>query len=414
MTDKKPKNKKKQGRLKNRDAASSPAPRGRGQGRGKVVLDRKASAPSPKSSPSRGEDFSPLLHRSSLIKPAKLLAWYDRHARVLPWRAPPGENRADPYHVWLSEIMLQQTTVAAVGPYFLKFLHRWPTLADLAAADLDEVFQLWAGLGYYRRARGLHECAQRLVKDFGGVFPTREDELLKLPGIGPYTAAAVAAIAFDQRANVVDGNVERVMARLYNIQKPLTQAKKELKALAAANLPPSRFGDYAQALMDLGATVCTPRSPKCGACPLKDCCQARAAGTAEKLPARAPKKAKPKRCAVCFVLRDLSGRVLLRKRPAQGLLASMMEVPSSPWEEGIELAWGEALRYAPAKAIWKPLSGRVMHSFTHFDLELMVATATTRQKAVEGFWAGPDAWDAAALPSVMRKVLGYATKMGSK
>ncbi len=339
----------------------------------------------------------------------KLLAWYDRHARLLPWRAPPGK-RADPYHVWLSEIMLQQTTVAAVGPYFLKFLRRWPTLADLAMADLDEVFQMWAGLGYYRRARGLHECAQTLVKDFEGVFPNSEDQLLKLPGIGPYTAAAVAAIAFDQCANVVDGNVERVMARLYNVQTPLPQAKKELKALAASNLPDGRFGDYAQALMDLGATVCTPRSPKCGACPLKDFCQARAAGEAENLPARMPKKAKPKRFATCFVLQDAKGRVLLRQRPAQGLLASMMEVPSSPWDEGKELAWAAARRYAPAQAKWSLLEGRVAHSFTHFDLELAVAVADSFVGDVQGKWVAPKDWADQALPSVMVKVLSYATK----
>lgn len=338
--------------------------------------------------------------------PQVLLAWYDTHARVLPWRAPPGK-RAAPYHVWLSEIMLQQTTVTAVAPYFIKFLGRWPTLASLAAASLDEVFQMWAGLGYYRRARGLHACAQALVNEHGGVFPSCEDELLDLPGIGPYTAAAIAAIAFDQRANVVDGNVERVMARVFNVQTPLPAAKKELKALAAANLPQARFGDYAQALMDLGATVCTPRSPKCGACPWKAACQARTLGTAETLPARLKPKAKPKRYATAFVAFDAKGRVLLRQRPPEGLLASMMEVPSSPWQDGKELVWTQARRYAPVKGKWTLLPVRVYHTFTHFDLELGVAVADKVAQA-SGKWVAQADLADEALPSVMRKVLAVA------
>ncbi|MDD3182037.1 MAG: A/G-specific adenine glycosylase [Alphaproteobacteria bacterium] len=342
------------------------------------------------------------------INPVKLLAWYDRHARVLPWRAPIGK-RADPYHVWLSEIMLQQTTVTAVAPYFIKFLGRWPTLADLAAASLDEVFQMWAGLGYYRRARGLHACAQTLVKEYDGVFPSSEDDLLKLSGIGPYTAAAIAAIAFDQRANVVDGNVERVMARLYNVETPLPKAKKEIKEHAAQNLPTLRYGDYAQALMDLGATVCTPRNPKCAVCPWQAVCQARILGCAEDLPVRLKAKPKPKRYATAFVLRDSKGRVLLRQRPPEGLLASMMEVPSTPWQEGKGLVWEAARRYAPIQGAWTLLSGNVYHTFTHFDLELCVAVASGAGR-VKGKWVKQADWETEALPSVMKKILVFAEK----
>ena len=341
---------------------------------------------------------------------AKLLAWYDAHRRVMPWRATAGQ-RSNPYHVWLSEIMLQQTTVAAVGPYFIRFVGRWPTLASLAKASLDEVFQMWAGLGYYRRARSLHECATVLMRDYGGVFPQEYDELLKLPGLGPYTAAAVAAIAFDRRANVVDGNVERVMARVFAVMEALPKSKQKLKHLAAENLPTSRYGDYAQALMDLGATICTPRSPKCDACPWRGACRACALGIAESLPKREVKTAKPVRRAFAFVLQDKNGQYLLRKRPPKGLLASMMEIPSTPWNAGKKLAWGQAEGYAPAKTKWKLLSGVVHHTFTHFELELQVAVASVsgaRALSVDGVWVKPSALADQALPSVMRKVLSFA------
>ncbi|MDD2325961.1 MAG: A/G-specific adenine glycosylase [Alphaproteobacteria bacterium] len=335
-----------------------------------------------------------------------LLDWYDRHRRTLPWRAAAGE-RPDPYRVWLSEIMLQQTTVATVGPYFLKFIRKWPTLKALAKADLDEVLIMWAGLGYYRRARGLHACAQDVLRDHGGVFPSSEEQLLSLSGIGPYTAAAIAAIAFDQKANVVDGNVERVMARLHRVAESLPAGKKKLKQLAATHLPESRFGDYAQSLMDLGATICTPRNPKCASCPLASVCEARAAGDPELYPRRAPKAAKPVRHTTAFVLKNKDGAVLLRQRPHTGLLAGMMEVPSTPWESK-PLDWAAARRYAPVDGSWESLPITVRHVFTHFDLTIQVAVLTAQGKKeskIEGRFVPRRKWDDEALPSVMRKVL---------
>ncbi len=230
---------------------------------------------------------------------APLLAWYDRHARVLPWRARKGAA-ADPYAVWLSEIMLQQTTVATVGPYFMRFLTRWPTVEALAAAPQEEVMKEWAGLGYYSRARNLHACAKTVSSEYGGKFPDTLEELGQLPGIGPYTAAAISAIAFGRSVTVVDGNVERVVARLFDLRTPLPAVKPEIREKAATLTPESRAGDFAQAMMDLGATVCTPRSPACNRCPINDLCDARAAGTQSLLPARAPKKAKPTRRGACF------------------------------------------------------------------------------------------------------------------
>ena len=264
---------------------------------------------------------------------SRLLAWYDRHRRTLPWRAPAG-RRADPYVVWLSEIMLQQTTVATVGDYFRRFVERWPTIEALAAAPIDEVLSAWAGLGYYARARNLHACALAVAGPHGGRFPTEEAALLALPGIGAYTAAAIRAIAFDQPASAVDGNVERVIARLFAIETPLPDAKTEIKARAARLVPAERAGDYAQAMMDLGATVCTPRNPRCVICPLMANCKARKLGLAEDLPRRAPKALKPTRRGLAFVLARKDGAILLRKRPPKGLLGGMDEVPSSPWREG--------------------------------------------------------------------------------
>ncbi len=305
--------------------------------------------------------------------------------------------------------MLQQTTVAAVGPYFMRFLKRWPTVEALAKAELEEVLQMWAGLGYYRRARNLHACAQKIVAEYEGFFPSEEKELLILPGLGAYTAAAIRAIAFDLPANVVDGNVERVVARLFNVQTPLPQAKKEIRALALTLLPSGRFGDYAQALMDLGATLCSPRSPRCELCPWVGACSARLKGMAEALPRRAPKKPKPLRRATAFVALDEKGRVFLRKRPSQGLLADMMETPSTPWEEGLAISWPKAKALAPFPAKWKLLSGLVHHTFTHFDLELSVAFAVISKPPlnVGGVWMSREKLGAAALPSVMRKVLRH-------
>jgi A/G-specific adenine glycosylase len=342
----------------------------------------------------------------------KLLAWYDRHRRVMPWRAVRGES-PDPYCVWLSEIMLQQTTVATVGPYFQKFVARWPTIQALAKAKLEDVLSLWAGLGYYRRARALHEAARIVVRDHHGLFPDTEEKLSTLPGCGPYTAAAITSIAFGRPANVVDGNVERVMARLYAVTTPLPKAKPALRSLALKLVPDARPGDYAQALMDLGATVCTPRKPICAACPLAAACEAHAKGMEERLPRRARKKPKPLRRAMAFYVTNGNGSVLLRRRPAKGLLPGMMEVPSSTWREGPLPAMREARKEAPVKARWRLLPGTIRHVFSHFDLEMVVAVATSSQTA--GYrWAKLSALDREALPSVMHKVIRHARIMEHK
>lgn len=340
--------------------------------------------------------------------PKTLLAWYDRHRRTMPWRAPHGQ-KPDPYAVWLSEIMLQQTTVATVGPYFQKFLARWPRLQDLAQASLDDVLRLWAGLGYYRRARLLHQCAQTLWNTHKGVFPASEKALLDLPGFGPYTAAAVTAIAFDRPANVVDGNVERVMARLYAIKDPLPKSKPLLREAASKLVPQKRPGDYAQALMDLGATICTPRSPKCTACPWQKSCRARAEGIQETLPRRLKAKPKPLRRAVAFVLLNPKGEILLRRRPSHGLLADMMEVPSTPWLEGAAPALAEMGPHAPHRAKWQIRPGQVTHVFTHFTLEVTVATAQTARPS-KGVWIAPENLSREALPSLMKKIIHHALK----
>ncbi len=305
--------------------------------------------------------------------------------------------------------MLQQTTVATAGPYFEKFIARWPRLKDLAAATLDDVLRLWAGLGYYRRAKMLHACAQTVATKYGGVFPCDEEVLLTLPGFGPYTAAAVSAIAFGHKANVVDGNVERVMARIFAIRTPLPKAKPELRKAGAGLAPSLKCGDYAQALMDLGATVCTPRKPKCDLCPWRSACRAFEKGIQEKLPLRLKKKPKPVRRAVAFVLFSARGDVLLRRRPATGLLAHMMEVPSSPWREGKGLPLEKALAYAPAKAGWSLCKGIVKHVFSHFTLELSVASAVAPKRG-RGCWVSVQELSDEALPSVMAKAILHAQK----
>src|SRR5436190_13433200 len=340
----------------------------------------------------------------------RLLAWYDRHRRILPWRAPCGE-RAEPYRVWLSEIMLQQTTVATVGDYFRRFVERWPTVEALAAAPLDDVLSAWAGLGYYARARNLHACARTVAERHDGRFPEDEASLLALPGIGRYTAAAIRAIAFDQSASAVDGNVERVIARLYAIETPLPDAKIEIATRAAELVPQRRAGDYAQAMMDLGATVCVPRGPRCVICPLMEGCRARALGLAEELPRRAPKADKPTRRGLAFVLMRKDGAVLLRKRPTKGLLGGMDEVPSSAWREG-KFALADALKEAPVPANWKVLEGGVRHTFTHFHLELAVAravatTAGLAKLAPDAAWVTVDRMTERALPTVMRRIIAH-------
>ena len=343
----------------------------------------------------------------SEIAPA-LLAWYDVAARTLPWRQRPGVL-ADPYAVWLSEIMLQQTTVKAVIPYYQKFLARWPRVTDLAAADLNEVLAAWAGLGYYSRARNLHACAVAVVERHGGRFPADEAALIALPGIGAYTAAAIAAIAFGLPATAVDGNVERVVARLFAVEEPLPGAKAEIKRLAAGLTPRARPGDFTQAMMDLGASLCAPRTPSCLVCPINAHCLGYRRGIAGLLPVKAPKKDRPVRYGTAFLAMRRDGAVLLRRRPAKGLLGGMLEVPSSEWI-GERVDGETARRAAPLAAPWRKLTGVVSHTFTHFHLELEVYVAGDCADAAPpgcAWYAQVDLPDE-ALPSVMRKVLSHA------
>jgi A/G-specific adenine glycosylase len=345
---------------------------------------------------------------------AALLAWYDRERRILPWRAAPGE-RAEPYKVWLSEIMLQQTTVKAVLPRYALFLRRWPDVAALARAELGDVLAAWAGLGYYARARNLHACARAVMAEHGGKFPEGEAELRKLPGVGGYTAAAISAIAFGKRATPVDGNIERVVARVFAVATPLPAAKAEIKTFAEDLTPGERAGDFAQAMMDLGATICTPRRPTCGLCPLRPDCRGCADGVAEALPYRVEKGERPVRRGVTFVALRADGAVLLRERPLRGLLGGMLETPSSPWDVGKPN--GKSWRsHVPLKAEWRKLPGPVEHTFTHFHLELEVYLAEVGLDAEPNHAAEPERcrWlrlrelSGAALPSLMRKVLLHA------
>jgi A/G-specific adenine glycosylase len=345
-----------------------------------------------------------------------LLAWYDEERRDLPWRAKRG-RKPDPYGVWLSEIMLQQTTVKAVIPYYLRFLKLWPSVEALAAAALDDVLAAWAGLGYYSRARNLHKCAVAVARDYGGRFPRTAAELQELPGVGPYTAAAIAAIAFGEPATPVDGNIERVVARLFAVRQPLPGAKTELRRLAATLTPDRRPGDFAQAMMDLGAGICTPRRPSCLVCPVQSDCAAAARGIEAELPMRAVRAERPVRLGYAFVALREDGCVLVRRRPEAGLLGGMLEVPSTTWGEMMPPP-KEALRAAPVKADWWQVPGTVVHTFTHFRLELVVYRALVPAEATLTFWAEPDRcrWirrrdlTSSALPSVMRKVIGHGLK----
>jgi A/G-specific adenine glycosylase len=364
---------------------------------------------------------------AAAARPALLLAWYDRHRRRLPWRASPGE-RSDPYRVWLSEIMLQQTGVKTVGPYFEKFVSRWPDVAALARASLDDVLRMWAGLGYYSRARNLHACAVAVLSDYGGIFPDHEEGLRTLPGIGPYTAAAIAAIAFDRRTMPVDGNIERVVSRLFAVEEALPQAKPLIQQLASTLLgasragdersragdEKSRAGDSAQALMDLGASICTPKKPACALCPLNDDCAARARGDQDSFPRKAPKKTGALRSGAAFVV-TRGNQLLVRSRPEKGLLGGMTEVPTSDWLAGQDDA--AALDQAPllkGVARWHRKAGVVTHVFTHFPLELAVYTATVppRTHAPEGMrWVPVATLADEAFPNVMRKVVAHGLGM---
>ena len=331
-----------------------------------------------------------------------LLNWYDAHRRDLPWRAPPGE-RADPYAVWLSEIMLQQTTVATVKPYFLDFLARWPSVEALAQASIEAVLAQWAGLGYYARARNLHRCAGIVTQEHRGRFPSEEAALLRLPGIGPYTAAAIAAIAFDAPCVAVDGNVERVVSRLFAIDAPEREAKAIIREKAASLLETPRSGDFAQAMMDLGATICAPRAPACEVCPLEAFCEARRMGEPERYPVRRKRAQKPLRRGAIFILRR-GEEVLLRRRPLSGLFGGMSAFPSTPLTR--DIAQADALGFAPCDAVWRPLAEPVGHVFTHFSLSATVYVARTRSKSTPGpdcRWAARINLDKEGLPTLMRK-----------
>jgi A/G-specific adenine glycosylase len=340
--------------------------------------------------------------------PRALLAWYDRHRRRLPWRALPGET-AEPYRVWLSEIMLQQTTVKAVAPYYAAFLKRWPNVRRLAAAPLDDVLRAWAGLGYYARARNLHACAKAVADRHRGAFPDSESELRALPGIGAYTAAAIAAIAFDRRAVAIDGNIERVVARLFAVEEALPAAKSEIRRLAETLVPSRRPGDFTQAMMDLGATICTPKKPACALCPWMNACAARARGDAETFPRKAPKVEGKLRRGASFVVVRADDRVLVRSRPTKGLLGGMTEVPSTAWTHDFDEA--DALSHAPLKARWRRVAGAVEHGFTHFPLRqsVYVATVPANTKAPAGMrWVTLADLHGEALPNVTRKVVAHA------
>jgi len=333
---------------------------------------------------------------------SKLLAWYDRHRRVLPWRALPGE-KADPYRVWLSEIMLQQTTVQAVGAYFRDFLKRWPTVKHLAAAPLDEVLAAWAGLGYYARARNLRKAAKLVAEERNGVFPDTAEGLRELPGIGAYTSGAIAAIAFDRPEAAMDANADRVVARLFAITTPLPGGKAEILARGRSLVPQKRAGDFAQAMMDLGSAICTVKRPSCGQCPLSEMCEARKLDIAETLPVKAPKAVRPLKRGAAFVVRDGKGAVLLLKRPEEGLLGGMLQPPIGPWTENFPKRT-EALKQAPFEAEWKKLPGVVRHGFTHFELEIEVWEA-----AVE---ARPKSFhDCHSRPSRARRGEGKGTQV---
>jgi A/G-specific adenine glycosylase len=356
-------------------------------------------------------------------RPALLLAWYDRHRRKLPWRPLPGVA-ADPYRVWLSEIMLQQTGVKTVGPYFEKFVARWPDVEALGCASLDDVLRMWAGLGYYSRARNLHACAVAVRRDHGGVFPDTEEGLRSLPGIGPYTASAISAIAFGRRTMPVDGNIERVVSRLYAVEEPLPQAKPLIQQLASTLLgntragdeksragdEESRAGDSAQALMDLGSSICTPKKPACSLCPLNDDCAARLRADQETFPRKAPKKTGALRRGAGFVV-TRGDQLLVRTRREKGLLGGMTEVPGSDWLAAQDDK--AALKQAPALkgvARWHRKAGVVTHVFTHFPLELVVYTASvpSRTRAPEGMrWVPVATLADEALPNVMRKVIAH-------
>ncbi|MCX8281368.1 A/G-specific adenine glycosylase [Phyllobacterium sp. 0TCS1.6C] len=342
---------------------------------------------------------------------AKLLAWYDSHHRILPWRTAPADRRAgkrtDPYAVWLSEIMLQQTTVEAVKPYYRTFLERWPTIEHLAAASQDDILRAWAGLGYYSRARNLKKCADVVASQYGGRFPDDAEGLKRLPGIGDYTAAAIASIAFERPVAVVDGNVERVVSRLHAIETPLAAAKPLIRSHTQRITPLERPGDFAQAMMDLGATICTPKRPACIICPVQPDCEAFRSGDPEPFPVKAQKQAKPVRVGAAFVAISADGAVYLQRRAESGLLGGMSEVPTTAWTARQD---GEAgVAGAPYPADWLPC-GTITHVFTHFELRLSVFRLEDAPAlpGLPGWWVQIDRLSEEALPTVMKKAIAAA------
>lgn len=338
-----------------------------------------------------------------------MLEWYDNHARRLPWRVPPGDSRdgvkPDPYAVWLSEIMLQQTQVATVQNYYLNFLRKWPDVFALAEADSNDVMKAWAGLGYYSRARNLKSCAEQVVAKHGGRFPETAEELKRLPGIGDYTSAAIAAIAFDEPVAVVDGNIERIIARCFAVATPLPSAKKDIRNKVADLVPSERPGDFAQAMMDLGATICTPRNPGCSLCPVSACCLGFTQGEMERYPIKAPKAQKPTRKGAAFVIINAQGAVWLSKRADKGLLGGMSEVPGTEWTSRVDGETGNSA--LPFTADWR-LVATIRHTFTHFHLELEIWTTRSEHSIGKGWWSGPGEIDDEALPTIMRKAIAAA------
>jgi len=334
----------------------------------------------------------------------QMLDWYDRHRRIIPWRAEKGQI-SDPYHVWLSEIMCQQTTVPAVVPYFLKFTNKWPRVEDLAAAERDEVMSAWAGLGYYARARNLHKCAQKIAKEYGGRFPDTKQALQELPGIGDYTSAAIAAIAFNRAETVVDGNIERVIARQFNIHTPMPKAKKPIKVAAAQffERETTRPGDLAQSLMDLGSAICTPKNPKCILCPVNESCEARRLGNQESLPVKAPKKNKPHKLGAIYWIESGQGEVMLHRRGDHEMLGGMLALPTGMWAEGGELSHLDGFD----SACFIDTGLHIKHSFTHFDLTLLIFKGQSDQNTLgEGYeWVNKEKIQPSNFPTVFKKAV---------
>lgn len=340
-----------------------------------------------------------------------LLKWYDNEGRTLPWRAK-DKQAINPYHVWLSEIMLQQTTVITVIPYFLSFIRRWPTFQALSQASLDDILHAWQGLGYYARARNLHRCAQKITSDYNGKLPITSEDLIKLPGIGPYTAKAIAAIAFNEHVLPIDGNIARILSRLYAISSPLPSGMTEIQNVANIFTPQIRPGDFAQAMMDLGATICIPRTPLCEKCPFQLTCKAHALGIAAELPVKLKKHARPQKYAIAYILKREDGAILLRKRPEKGLLGGMMGVPTSEWQ--LQQLENHLINVeAPLITHWEPLEAVTHHSFTHFDLEVKLYYGNIclkKAKYLGGDWIFPDQLKLYALPKLFKKIIEASLK----